>query len=124
VNPIRVLMANRPRLIRELVMGTISDQPDIQIVGEIQQDNELESAVERIHPDVLIAALERSNELSSVCHRILRNHPGMRVIAISQGGSSSMFYWASVHIESNSIETSEAGVLSAIRADTQPAERF
>ncbi|MGA7753318.1 MAG: hypothetical protein WCB05_10815 [Candidatus Sulfotelmatobacter sp.] len=32
---VRVLVANRPRLMREMVMTTISDQPDIEIVGEV-----------------------------------------------------------------------------------------
>jgi predicted restriction endonuclease len=43
-----VLVANRPRLIRELVSATISDQPDIQVVGEIQQETEMENAVEQM----------------------------------------------------------------------------
>ncbi len=34
MKPIRILVANRPRLMRELVMATISDRPDIEIVGE------------------------------------------------------------------------------------------
>ena len=36
MKPIRVLMANRPRLMRELMVATISEQPDIEIVGEVQ----------------------------------------------------------------------------------------
>jgi hypothetical protein len=39
-------------------MATISDQPDIEIVGEIQQEAELEHAVEETHPDFPIVALE------------------------------------------------------------------
>jgi hypothetical protein len=30
-----------------------------------------------------------------------------------------MFYWTSLHIESNQIETSEAGLLGAIRGRSQ-----
>jgi hypothetical protein len=30
-----VLVANHPRLMRELVMATIADQPDIEVVGEV-----------------------------------------------------------------------------------------
>jgi hypothetical protein len=33
---IRVLVANRPRLMRELIVATFADQPDIEIVGEIE----------------------------------------------------------------------------------------
>ena len=123
MNPIRVLVANRPRLIRELVMATISDQPDIEIVGEIQQEAELEHAVEETHPDFLIVALEKSNSLPDVCASILRSHPQMRVIAIASDRNSSMFYWTSLSIKSNQIEASEAGVLSAIRGRTQTMDK-
>jgi DNA-binding NarL/FixJ family response regulator len=123
MNLIRVLVANRPRLIRELVMATIADQPDIEIVGEIQQETELEHAVEETRPDFLIVALERSNSLSDICKNILRNHPQMRVIAIAADRNSSMFYWTSLSIESNQIEASEAGVLSAIRGKVQTLDK-
>jgi DNA-binding NarL/FixJ family response regulator len=122
MNPIRVLVANRPRLIRELMLATISDQSDIEVVGEIQQDSELEHAVEETGPDVLIVALERTNRLPEVCTSILRNHPQLRVIAIASDGKSSMFYQASLHIEPNQIEASEAGVLGAIRGKNQSAD--
>jgi DNA-binding NarL/FixJ family response regulator len=119
MSPIRVLVANRPRLIRELVTATISDEPDIEVVGEVQQETELERAIEETHPDFLIVALERSNSLPAICQSILRNHPQLRVIAIASDRNSSMFYWTSLRIESNPIEASEAGVLSAIRGKLQ-----
>jgi chemotaxis response regulator CheB len=124
MNPIRVLVANRPRLIRELMLATISDQPDIEVVREIRQETELESAVEETRPDVLIVSLERTNRLPDVYASILRSHPQLRVIAIASDRNSSMFYQAHLHIESNKIEASEAGVLSAIRGNIQPADRF
>jgi hypothetical protein len=34
VQTIKVLVANRPRLMRELVLATISDQPDIEVVEQ------------------------------------------------------------------------------------------
>jgi DNA-binding NarL/FixJ family response regulator len=123
MSPIRVLVANRPRLIRELVTATISDEPDIEVVGEIQQEAELERAVEDTRPDFLIVALERSNSLPDVCRSILRNHPQLRVIAIASDRNLSMFYWASLRIESNPIEASEAGVLNAIRGKMQSFNR-
>lgn len=115
MNPIRVLVANRPRLMRELVMATISDQPDIEVVGEIQEETQLEHAVADKRPDIVIVALERSNRLPDICKSILQSHPQLRVIAIASDRNSSMFYWASLRIESNQIEASEAGVLNAIR---------
>ena len=120
MKPIRVLVANRPRLIRELVIATISDQPDIEIVGEVDQEAEIETAVEETEPDFLIVALEKSGRLPSYCQTILKSYPEMRVIAIAPDRNSSMFYWASLKIESNQIEASEEGVLGALRGKKQP----
>lgn len=59
MSSIRVLVANRPRLIRELLMATISDQPDIEIVGEIPEEADIVGAVEESRPDFLIIALDK-----------------------------------------------------------------
>lgn len=124
MKPIRVLVANRPRLIRELVMATISDQPDIEIVGEIEEESEIEGAVERTHPDFLIVALDKSNRPPAICQPVLQSHPQTRVIAIAPDRNSVMFYWASLRIQSNSIEASEAGFLSALRGRLESMERI
>lgn len=120
---IRVLVANRPRLIRELIMATISDQPDIEIVGEVPDESEIESAIERTHPDFLIVALEQSDRLPGICQTTLRSHPEMRVIAIAPDRDSLMFYSASLQIKSDQLEASEASVLNALRSKSQPLGR-
>lgn len=124
MSPIRVLVANRPRLIRELVMATISDQPDIEIVGEVEKESEITSAVEQCRPDFLIVALDKSKRLPPFCEAILQEHPQIKVIAISPDRNSTVFYWASLRIQSNQIEASEAGVLAALRSRQQSAERI
>lgn len=116
---IRVLVANRPRLMRELVLATISDQPDIEIVGEVEDENELESAVSEKRPDFLIVALGGRNRLPISCDKILQQHPGLRIIAIAPDRNNTMFYWASLKIQSSQIETSEQGVLNALRGRSQ-----
>ena len=113
---VRVLLANRPRLMRDLVFATISDQPDIEIVGEIENETEIETAVSQTVPDFLIVALEkRSNLLPDPCNAILQNHPNLRIIAIASDRNSSVFYWTTPNIRTNQIETSEEGVLNALR---------
>ena len=54
---VRVLVANHPRLMRELVMATIADQPDIELVGEVRNEGDLADIVEQVQPDVLIIAV-------------------------------------------------------------------
>ena len=115
MSAIRVLVANKPRLMRELVLATISDQPDIEVVGQVQNDDEIEGAVERTQPDFLIVTLEDSDSLPHRCRRLLEHHPHLRVIAIAPNRNSTICYWASLNIESNRIESSEESVLSALR---------
>jgi len=120
MNPIRVLVANHPRLMRELIVATISGQPDIEIVGEVQEESTLWVAVTQTQPEFLIVALEEFNRLPEICQSILQSYPQTKVIAIASDRNSSMLYWASLKLQSNQIETSEAGLLSVLRGKSQP----
>jgi DNA-binding NarL/FixJ family response regulator len=104
-------------------MATISDQPDIEIVGEVFDESEIELAIERTHPDFLIVALEQSDRLPGICQKILRNHPQIRVIAIASNRDKLMFYFASFQIQSDQLEASEASVLNVLRGRSQPLGR-
>ncbi len=118
---IRVLVGNKPRLMRELVLATISDQPDIEIVGEIQEEHEILPMVERTNPDFLIIALEESDERPSICDLLLERFPRVKVLALAPERDSSFFYWTSFNIHSDRIEVSEQGILNALRSRMQLA---
>jgi chemotaxis response regulator CheB len=113
--PIRVVVANQPRLMRELVLETITEQPDIEIVAEIQDENEIAHIVEGTHPDILIIALDESNRRPPICDTLLRRYPEMKILALAPQRNSSIFYWASFDIHSSQVEASEAGLLSTLR---------
>jgi DNA-binding NarL/FixJ family response regulator len=123
MSSIRVLVANRPRLIRELLMATISDQPDIEIVGEIPEEADIVGAVRESQPDFVIIALDKSKRLPAFCISILQDYPQIKIIAISPNANNFMCYCSSLQVQSYPIEASEAGVLNALRGKTQPFER-
>lgn len=112
---IRVLVANRPRLMREVVLEAISDQSDIELVGELQDENNLAQEVKRTQPDILIVALDRQDRLPGACYALLEEDPRLRIIAIAPDRECTLFYWASLCIHANPIETSIEGVLNTIR---------
>jgi chemotaxis response regulator CheB len=112
---IRVLVANRPRLMRELVLTTFADQPDIEIVGEVTHDSEIPAAVEQTKPDFLVITLDDPPKRPAVCDTVLQLYPEMRIIAVAPNQNFSVHYWASLDIHSNDIEASEEGILSAVR---------
>jgi chemotaxis response regulator CheB len=120
VPKIRVLVANRPRLMRDLVLATISDQPDIEVVGEIQDDASILRVVEQCRPDFLIIALDKPEDRPHICDQLLDRFPHLGILALAPERNNSMFYWASLDIRSNKVETSEQGILGALRGGALP----
>ena len=113
---IRVLVANRPRLMRELILTTFADQPDIEIVGEVGDESEISESVKRTLPNFVVIALDHPGKRPAICDELLREHPEVRVIAVAPEKNSIVYYWASLNIHSNDIEASEEGILSAMRS--------
>ncbi len=112
---IRVLVANRPRLMRDLVLATIADQPDIEVLGEVEHESGIRSAIERMQPDCLIIAMEQPDSRPALCDALLRDYPEMKILGVCPDYDSSMFFWASLEFHEHKIETSEQGMLAALR---------
>ena len=115
---IRVLVANRPRLMRDLVLATISDQPDIEVLGELEDDSKIAQAVADSKPDFVIIALDRPDERPPICDYLLVHHPLVKVLAVASEQANSVFFWSD--IQSAVIESSEEGILNAIRGKAVP----
>lgn len=112
---IRVLVANHPRLMREIVLTTFADQPDIEIVGEVEDESDISASVKKTLPNVVVIALDHPGIRPRICEELLREHPEMRVIAVAPDKNYIVYYWASLEIYSNNIEASEEGMLGAMR---------
>jgi chemotaxis response regulator CheB len=119
--PIRVVVANKPRLMRELVLEAIIEQQDIEIIAEIQNEPDISRIVEETRPDFLIISLNESNQRPAICDSLLRRFPELKILALAPERNSSIFYWASFDIHSNSVEASEAGILNTLRGKGQYA---
>lgn len=112
---VRVLVANRPRLMRELVLAILFDQPDIDVVGQVEDDADILTAVEQQNPDYLIVGLDPHGARPLVCDSLLAKFPNMKILALAPERNSSVFYWASLDIHSFDVEASEDGILEALR---------
>lgn len=113
---IRVLVANRPRLMRELILTTFADQPDIEIVGEVGEESEISERIKRTQPDFVVITLDQPSTRPAICDELFREHPEVRVIAVAEHKNSVIYYWATLDIHSNDIEASEEGILNAMRS--------
>jgi chemotaxis response regulator CheB len=117
--PVRVVVANQPRLMREMVLETILEQPDIEIVAEIKNESEIVGAVEGTTPDFLIIALDESGRRPALCDALLFRYPNMKILALAPERNVSIFFWASFDIHSSQVEASQAGILSTLRRKFQ-----
>ena len=112
---IRVLVANQPRLMRELIVTTIADQADIELVGEVGKQEDLNQAVALCRPDVLILAMDERDKDRVQCGFLLGRYPEMKIITLAPDENRALFYWAVVDIRSKALESSEDGILTAMR---------
>jgi len=112
---IRVLVANRPRLLRETILTTFADQPDIEIVGEVADESEIMECVKKTLPNFVVIALDQPGSRPRVCDDLFREYPEVRVIAVAPAKNFIVYYWASLDIHCSNIEASEEGMLNALR---------
>jgi chemotaxis response regulator CheB len=115
VKRVRVLVAYRPRLMRDLVIATIADQPDLEIVGEVLDEDKLTEAIDDSQPDVLILALDQPEVRKAQCGFLLGRYPRMRILALEPEHNRAVHYWAVVELRTSSLESSESGILSVLR---------
>jgi AmiR/NasT family two-component response regulator len=112
---VRVLVANRPRLLRELVLSTLSEQAGINVVGEAENEQDVPSMVAETKPDFLLIALDESKRRPALCDLLLRDFPALRIIAVAPNTNVGICYWASFEIHSSTMEASEEALLEMMR---------
>jgi chemotaxis response regulator CheB len=119
---IRVLVANRPRLLRELVLSTLSEQAGISVVGETDNEREVPALVAKTKPDFLVIALDEPQKRPPLCDVLLRDFPTLRIIAVAPNINVGIHYWASFEIHSTTLEASEKALLEVLRRSAVPAK--
>ena len=61
-NAVRVLVANRPRLLREMVLSALSEKAGIDVVGEVEDERDVPDLVEKTKPDFLLIGMDESRK--------------------------------------------------------------
>jgi len=112
--PTRILVANHPRLMREVVVATLANQPGIEIVGEVTNRDEILLQVYATLPDLVVIGLDENEDRAPICDRVLREFPALRIIAVAAREDRTLCFWASFDIHCQDIEASPAGLLRAV----------
>jgi DNA-binding NarL/FixJ family response regulator len=86
--PIRVVIAEDHYLIREGLAGLLGRQPEVVVVAQVRDRAELESAIDRHRPEVVITDVRMpptgTDEGIQVAAATRRRHPRIGVVVLSQ----------------------------------------
>jgi PAS domain S-box-containing protein len=82
--PIRVMLVDDHRIVRDGLVGILQDQPGIEVVAEAADGREAIELVDRAAPDVIVmdVSMPRMDGVEAT-ERILRERPHIRVIGLS-----------------------------------------
>ncbi len=82
--PIRILVVDDHFLLRIGLVGAISDESDMEVVGEASNGQEAVDSFESLHPDItLMDGMLPDIHGVEACQQILEKHPDARIILIS-----------------------------------------
>jgi DNA-binding NarL/FixJ family response regulator len=112
---VRVLVANRPRFLRQLVLSTLSEKAGIEVVGEAENEEEVPSLVAERKPDFLLIALDDPKRHPPLCDQLLKDFPALRIIAVAPNTNVGMVYWASLEIHSTTMASQKEQLLEVMR---------
>ena len=115
----RILMANQPKLMRELLVEMLEEESWIEIVGEVARESEIRELVRKTAPDLLVVTAGEPGIRPAICEELLKEFPSLRIIAVAPHENYTVCYWASLDIHSDDVETSERGFLGAVKNAAQ-----
>ena len=83
---IRILVANRPKLMRDLVVSILTEQPDMELVGEVSEEEEedISRRIRETTPDLIVIALQDPFRPPALCETVLHQYPDVAVIAVAE----------------------------------------
>lgn len=107
---IRILLANRPPVILEVMRGMVQRQEDMEVVGVIQDPIGLLVAVREMEADAVILMLE-DNEEPGLCSHLLAEYPNLTILGLAADGKT-----AFLRLPRRKINLpSEASIVDALR---------
>jgi hypothetical protein len=116
----RIVLANRPRIMRELLGRAILRSPRLRIVAEVTDLTKLPSAVEQTEADWVIVTLPPGGRIPTMVTSLLAGQQSVCILAVSADGSRATVR-APSGVEHALQHASLAKVLATIRSELRPA---
>lgn len=79
---IRVLLANHPMMIPDALRQMITDQDDMELVGDVRGQMKILQETGRTKADAVVL-LQEGNEEPALCSQLLAVYPDLTILAVS-----------------------------------------
>lgn len=110
----RVILANQPRLLREMLRRVISKAPDIHVIGETGDSATLCHLIAHRDAHWVVLSLNPDGGIPALANTLLAENPGIKVIAVAADGSLVKVYWTEAQ-ERHFADLSLTGFLGVMR---------
>lgn len=81
-----ILLANQPRMMREMLHRVLKRYPQTHYVFEYENGEDLPELLDSIHAQWLVVSLEEGGNLPQGVERVMLEHPDLDVLAVSEDG--------------------------------------
>lgn len=83
----RVILANEPRLLREMLKRVITRAPELQVVGEVTDPTKLSPLLHKTHAQWLIVSLWPEGLVPGAIESLLVEHSSLGILGMAGDGS-------------------------------------
>jgi chemotaxis response regulator CheB len=121
VKKVRVVLAEMPTMMTELIEQILAPYPELQIAGRVPAGHDVAAAARRHRADVLIVVRPGGTAAEAEVEQLFSRHPA-KVIAITEGGREGKVYVLRPQ-RSTFGELSADSLAAAVRAEGIPDVR-
>ena len=90
--PVRILLANLPTILVEWLTQILGSQPDLQVVGRLDDYADLLLAVPG-GVDVVLLGVQEFSPVAGICSHLLTADPDIRIVLLNPSGDRAALYW-------------------------------
>lgn len=83
MNKIRVLLANHPMMVSDAIRQVVTDQEDMELVGDCRGPMKILQETGRTQADAVIFPQEGNEELG-LCSQLLAVYPDLTIISVAE----------------------------------------
>ena len=113
MDKLRVVLANMPQILRQIMRDLVDRQPDMAIVGEVRTLAELPDAITASRAQAVILTLSPPSPGLSFCETLLARHPTLTLVGLALRHDRAVIWppWTGPR----AIEMSGQAILGALR---------